>query len=111
VDAMCNDPTLMIIGSVSQLFVDNGGGNKAKLVQLLARLGLDNSTMLFPFVAGTMAIYRGAVLNRLFEVVAPVDLDEGRPDDLKYNVDGQFAHALERAMGILGHTLGRVVWR
>jgi lipopolysaccharide biosynthesis protein len=105
------DPTLMLIGSVYQLFVDNGGANKSKLVQLLNRIGLDNSNMLFPFVAGTMAIYRGAVLNRLFEVVTPTDLDEGRPDDLTYNVDGQFAHALERALGILGHKLGRVVWR
>ncbi len=111
VDAMCMDPTLMLIGSVYQLFVDNGGANKSKLVQLLNRIGLDNSNMLFPFVAGTMAIYRGAVLNRLFEVVTPTDLDEGRPDDLTYNVDGQFAHALERALGILGHKLGRVVWR
>lgn len=111
VNLMCDDPTVMMIGAVSHLFIDNGGSNKEKLAALLLRLGLPDRLMLFPFVAGTMGIYRGIVLNRLFSVVHEDDLDQPRPNDIVYNVDGQFAHAMERALGAIAHQLGKAVWR
>lgn len=109
--AFSRQKDLQMIGSMQTLFIDNGGRNKGNIALLMNRLKLPPSLTLAPFNSGTMGLYRGKVINDVFSSFSSEELDRARPDDLAYNMDGQFAHAVERVLGSYAAHLGKVIWR
>jgi len=73
------------------------GSNKQAALRLAERMGVDyHSTMKQPFVAGTMFYARVSALQPLLNL----SISEDDFDSEKGQVDGTFAHAVERAFSI-----------
>lgn len=85
--------------------------NRRRYVQVLEHLQIPKEGPV-EFVAGTMMFVRGEVLNRLFEGLRDIPFEPGDKEPLAFHLDGQWAHAIERAISPLaGHMGYRTAWR
>ena len=88
------------------------GRNQRRYAQVLARLQIPKGGQDVEFVAGAMMFIRSEVLNRLFEGLRDVPFEPGDKKPLAFHLDGQWAHAIERAISALaGHMGYRTAWR
>lgn len=73
------------------------GGNKAKTLDLAARLGIANHEFKLDYFAGTMFWIRRSMLQPLLDL--GITIDDFPPEN--GSLDGDLQHAVERAVGAL----------
>ena len=88
------------------------GANSEKYLEALKRLGIEEDASQVEFLTGTMMFVRGDVLRRVFERLRDVPFEAGDGRDTAFHQDGQWAHAVERAIGAVVRDMGyRCAWR
>ena len=86
--------------------------NPKKYFELLERLGIDEDEQQVEFLSGTMMFLRREVLQRLIDATHDVELEHGDGRCESYHRDGQWAHAIERAIGAVVRDMNlRSEWR
>ena len=73
--------------------------NPKKYFELLDRLNIGDSSRDVEFLSGTMMFLRREVLQRIFEASGDVAFENGEGMSIEFHRDGQWAHAVERAIG------------
>ena len=88
------------------------GANSEKYLEALKRLGIEEDASQVEFLTGTMMFVRADVLRRVFERLRDVPFEAGDGRDTAFHRDGQWAHAVERAIGAVVRDMGyRCAWR
>jgi glycosyltransferase involved in cell wall biosynthesis len=84
--------------------------NDRKYNELLEMAHISPSARDCEFVAGTMFFANAAVVKRLYSVIRQISFEDGHGADLKFHVDGQYAHSVERLIGNLVRDEGCCFW-
>ena len=75
--------------------------NSANYYKLLDEFAIKPEARECEYVAGTMMFVRPQVMKPIYEKFGNVELEDGDNKDLKFHMDGQIAHSLERIIGNL----------
>jgi len=84
--------------------------NNRKYQELLDMASISSTARDCEFVAGTMFFIRTDVVKRLYGVTRKLSFEDGHKGDLKYHMDGQYAHSIERLIGNLVRDEGFCFW-
>ena len=86
--------------------------NQGKYFALLQRLGIDEDERQVEFLSGTMMFVRREVLRRLLDATADIEFESGDGESTDFHRDGQWAHAVERAIAAVVRDMNLgFVWR
>ena len=108
---MQGDETVGQLGSAACRYTELND-NPDRYFDALRRLGVDEDPAAVEFLSGTMMFVRGAVLRRVFEGLRDVPFEMGDGGSVAFHRDGQWAHAVERAIGAVVRDMGyRFEWR
>jgi lipopolysaccharide biosynthesis protein len=110
VGRMLQDPGIGAVGSAHWRRV-GVRRNRRTHRAFLDRLGIAGANRRCEFVAGSIMLLRASVLERLYRALADIPLEDGDGKPIRFHVDGQAAHAIERAIGNVVRDLGmRIAW-
>jgi hypothetical protein len=105
-----DDPSIGLIACADWRENDIGK-NAAQFTRILDVLEIDNDHREIEYVSGTMFLIRGEIVQRLHEKLHTTEFESGDNQSLEFNMDGQIAHSIERAIGNLVRQLGyRIEW-
>ena len=108
---MQEDDTVGQLGAAACRYTELND-NPERYFDALRRLGIDEDATAVEFLSGTMMFVRAAVLRRVFEGLRDVDFEMGDGGSVAFHRDGQWAHAVERAIGAVVRDMGyRFEWR
>lgn len=108
---MQRDDTVGLLGAAACRYAELND-NPERYFDALRRLGIREDAAAVEFLSGTMMFVRGAVLRRVFEGLRDVPFETGDGGSVTFHRDGQWAHAVERAMGAVVRDMGyRFEWR
>ena len=108
---MREDETVGQLGAAACRYTELND-NPERYFEALRRLGVDEDATAVEFLSGTMMFVRAAVLRRVFEGLRDVDFEMGDGGSVAFHRDGQWAHAVERAIGAVVRDMGyRFEWR
>ena len=108
---MQEDDTVGQLGAAACRYTELND-NPERYFDALRRLGIDEDATAVEFLSGTMMFVRAAVLRRVFEGLRDVDFEVGDGGSVAFHRDGQWAHAVERAIGTVVRDMGyRFEWR
>ena len=106
-----DDPTVGLIGAREWRATDLGN-NQQQYDQMLDRFEIEPQYRSVEYLSGTMFLIRSDVVQRIYDVLKDTDWEYGGDKDVRFHMDGQAAHAVERAIGNLVRQMGyRMVWR
>ena len=107
---LLEDETVGQIGAESRRKLEIND-NAEKYNALLDALGVRSEAREVDFLSGTMMFLRREILQRVFEVAESIDFESGDEQSLAFHMDGQWAHAVERAFGAVARDMNyRSVW-
>ncbi len=108
---MLSDETIGLIGS--RRYRDTElRGNAEKFTELLDLLDVRPESRDVEFLSGTMMYLRREVLQRIFETCRDLPFEKGDDTPLRFHLDAQWAHAIERVIGNVVRDLNyRFEWR
>jgi tetratricopeptide (TPR) repeat protein len=75
--------------------------NSEKYTFVLDKLGIKSEARNCEYLSGTMMLVKAEILKPIYEKFSPTELENGDDRDLSFHLDGQLAHAIERAIGNL----------
>jgi lipopolysaccharide biosynthesis protein len=105
-----DDPSIGLIACADWKENDIGK-NAAQFTRILDLLEIDDDHREIEYVSGTMFLIRSEIVRRLYEKLRTVEFESGDNQTLEFNMDGQVAHSIERAIGNLVRQLGyRIEW-
>ena len=108
---MQEDDTVGQLGAAACRYTELND-NPERYFDALRRLGIDEDATAVEFLSGTMMFVRAAVLRRVFEGLREVPFEVGDGGSVAFHRDGQWAHAVERAIGAVVRDMGyRFEWR
>ena len=108
---MREDDTVGQLGAAACRYTELND-NPERYFDALRRLGIDEDAAAVEFLSGTMMFVRAAVLRRVFEGLREVPFEMGDGGSVAFHRDGQWAHAVERAIGAVVRDMGyRFEWR
>ena len=111
VDLMLEDETIGEMAAASCRRQEMGE-NREKYHILLDRLDIGAGARDVEFASGTMGFLRADVLRRVFEGIRDLPFEKGDGQSMKYHMDGQWGHAVERIIGNVVRDMGyRFEWR
>jgi hypothetical protein len=105
------DPHVGIIASAKWRRVGVGEAND-RCYKLISSLlpGLKGQIPEFP--SGTMFLAKPAIIKGVYSALKELEFENGDGVDLKLQIDGQIAHAVERAFGHMARSLALdILWR
>lgn len=106
-----NDDGIGMLGAEACRYAELND-NPQRYFEVLNRLGIQETASDVEFITGTMMFLRSEVLRRLFETLGDIPFEPGDDESLEFHLDGQWAHAIERAIGALCRHMGyRTEWR
>lgn len=107
---LLEDETVGQIGAESRRKLEIND-NAEKYNTLLDALGVRSEAREVDFLSGTMMFLRREILQRVFEAAESIDFESGDEQSLAFHMDGQWAHAVERAFGAVARDMNyRLVW-
>ena len=110
-ELMCADDAIGQLGAEACRYTELND-NPEKYFDALKRLDIHEDTAHVEFLSGTMMLVRSEVLRRVFEGLRDVPFEAGDGGSLAFHRDGQWAHAVERAIGAVVRDMGyRFEWR
>ena len=110
-ELMCADDAIGQLGAEACRYTELND-NPEKYFDALERLDIHEDTAHVEFLSGTMMFVRSEVLHRVFEGLRDVPFEAGDGGSLAFHRDGQWAHAVERAIGAVVRDMGyRFEWR
>ena len=110
-ELMCADDAIGQLGAEACRYTELND-NPEKYFDALKRLDIHEDTAHVEFLSGTMMFVRSEVLHRVFEGLRDVPFEAGDGGSLAFHRDGQWAHAVERAIGAVVRDMGyRFEWR
>ncbi len=110
-ERMCADGAIGQLGAEACRYTELND-NPEKYFDALKRLDIHENTAHVEFLSGTMMFVRSEVLRRVFEGLRDVPFEAGDGGSLAFHRDGQWAHAVERAIGAVVRDMGyRFEWR
>ena len=111
VKLMMEDETVGLIGS--RRYRDTElKDNAEKFMQLLDLLDVRAESRGVEFLSGTMMYLRREVLQRIFETCKDLPFEKGDDTPLRFHLDAQWAHAIERVIGNVVRDMNyRFEWR
>ncbi len=110
-ELMCADDAIGQLGAEACRYAELND-NPEKYFDALKRLGIHEDAAPVEFLSGTMMFVRSEVLRRVFECLRDVPFEAGDGGSLAFHRDGQWAHAVERAIGAVVRDMGyRFEWR
>jgi len=106
-----DDPTVGLVGAHEWRATDLGN-NQLQFERMLDRFEIEPQYRSVEYLSGTMFLIRSEVVQRIYNVLKDTDWEYGGDKDVKFHMDGQAAHAVERVIGNLVRQMGyRMVWR
>ena len=111
VKLMMEDETVGLIGS--RRYRDTElKDNAEKFMKLLDLLDVRLESRGVEFLSGTMMYLRREVLQRIFEACKDLPFEKGDDTPLRFHLDAQWAHAIERVIGNVVRDMNyRFEWR
>ena len=108
---MMEDETVGLIGSRKYRDTELRD-NAEKFMELLDLLDVRPESRGVEFLSGTMMYLRREVLQRIFETCKDLPFEKGDDTPLRFHLDAQWAHAIERAIGNVVRDMNyRFEWR
>ena len=108
---MLTDDTIGLIGS-GRCRDTELKDNAEKFTKLLDLLDVRPESRDVEFLSGTMMYVRREVLQRIFETCKDLAFEEGDDTHLRFHLDSQWAHAIERVIGNVVRDMNyRFEWR
>ncbi len=108
---MLTDDTIGLIGS-GRCRDTELKDNAEKFIKLLDLLDVGPESRDVEFLSGTMMYLRREVLQRIFETCKDLPFEEGDDTHLRFHLDSQWAHAIERVIGNVVRDMNyRFEWR
>jgi len=106
-----DDPTVGMIGAQEWRATDLGK-NETQYQRMLDRFEIEPQFRTVEYLSGTMFLIRSEIVQRIYDVLKGTDWEYGGDKDVKFHMDGQSAHAVERVVGNLVRQMGyRLAWR
>jgi lipopolysaccharide biosynthesis protein len=106
-----DDPKLALIGA-KEWRATEMGNNEAQVKRMLDLFEIEPQHRSVEYLSGTMFLIRSDVVQKLYDVLKDVEWEYGGDKDVKFHMDGQDAHAVERVVGNLIRQMGyRMAWR
>ena len=105
IEAMLADAEIGMIGAYECRYTELND-NPEKYFELLDRLEVGQAAREVEFLSGTMMFLRREILQRLFEVAGDIPFENGEGKSVAFHRDGQWAHAVERALGAVLRDMG-----
>jgi hypothetical protein len=106
-----DDPTLGLVGAQEWRATDLGN-NQLQYYRMLDRFEIEPQYRSVEYLSGTMFLLRPEIVQRIYDVLKDTDWEYGGGKDIKFHMDGQSAHAVERVIGNLVRQMGyRMAWR
>jgi hypothetical protein len=111
IQLLMSHPTVGLIGSIKHRNVEIALNSKFFHQALdLFEISLPNREI--EFVSGTMMIIKSEIIKELYLRGKCINFEDGDNKSLEFNIDGQWAHAVERIIGNLTKELGYILhWR
>jgi hypothetical protein len=105
------DPTVGLIGA-KEWRATEMGKNQVQYDRVLDLFQIEPQHRSVEYLSGTMFLVRSEVVQRVYDVLKGLEWEYGGDKDVKFHMDGQMAHAVERVIGNLVRQMGyRMVWR